>query len=99
MSSFEIKSVYPLELFSLDTLVYTHPAVSTMRINVENPRLIYEYTNYYLGKSQDLTTYPSKKCKVNNCIKCSFVFTSNFLICDRCESGFYLVNNLCMKNN
>ena len=96
---FEIKSVYPLELFSLDTLVYTHPAVSTMRINVENPRLIYEYTNYYLGKSQDLTTYPSKKCKVNNCIKCSFVFTSNFLICDRCESGFYLVNNLCMKNN
>jgi len=95
---FDIKTTYPIEPISVSSYVYNHPAVSSFKINVRNPRFIRDFYKYFSGKAQDISTYASKLCGKGNCVKCSYV-PNKSIICDRCDKGFKLVNNICLKAN
>jgi len=95
---YDIQSIYPLQSISASSLVYTHPSVDAVRINVNNSRFLYDYNLNIRGKSQDTSTYPSKRCG-QECVKCSFVPKGLIFNCDRCEKGYILINNACLKSN
>ena len=94
---YDITPSYPLETLNLKTLIYSHPSISNVRFNVQNPRYVYELNNYYIGKSQDLTTYPSNVCG-SDCVKCSYEIPSQTMLCTRCPKNYKLVNNQCLKS-
>jgi hypothetical protein len=94
---YDITPSYPLETLNLKTLIYSHPSISNVRFNVQNPRYVYELNNYYIGKSQDLTTYPSNACG-SDCVKCSYEIPSQTMLCTRCPKNYKLVNNKCLKS-
>jgi len=95
---YDINTVYPLQSISMTTLIYSHPLLYDFRINVNNSRFIYDYNLNIKGKSQDMTNFASKRCGAD-CLKCSFVPKGMIFSCDRCQKGYVLINNICVKSN
>ena len=95
-SSFEIKTVYPPQLITRDLMVYTHPSIRDVRINVHNPRYNFDFYRNIFAKSYALN-WTSNLCKSrNNCQKCSIAPKSTSMNCDRCHRGFQLIDNSCL---
>jgi hypothetical protein len=98
-ASYEIKTVYPPQPLTSDVIIYTHPAVSSARINVHNPRFNFDFY-YNVFKKTFASTYPSNLCRSKaHCEKCSIIPSSTAIFCDRCANGSKMINNLCLDES
>jgi hypothetical protein len=98
-ASFEIKTIYPPQPITRDVIIYTHPSVSSLRLNVHNPRFNFDFY-YNIFKKSFANHYSSNLCRSrNNCEKCSIIPKSTALFCDRCANGFKMIGNLCLDES
>jgi len=99
-ASYNIKTVYPPLPASSDSEIFSHPAVSNVRLNIHNPRFSYDFYLNIFNKGIFTSTFPSGLCKSKrHCEKCSFVPNSASLSCNRCQKGFIMVNSVCFGEN
>ena len=98
-TSFHITTIYHSIPITRDTVVYSHPAVKDVRINVHNPRFNFDFYSNIFPKSYT-SVYSSSQCKSRrSCEKCTAVSGSTKLMCDRCAKGYKMVHNFCFKEN
>jgi hypothetical protein len=100
MVPFDITLANAPQMISLTSMIYNHPAITNIRLNVVNPRFDYDFENYYY-QSQMFTDdrITSGICSSNdkNCSKCIFVTADNSLSCNKCVNSFKLVDTICLN--
>jgi hypothetical protein len=98
-ASYEIKTVYPPQPITRDTVIYTHPSISNVRVNVHNPRFNFDFY-YNILQTAWGTTYASNLCRSRaHCEKCSIIPQATSLYCDRCVKGYKMINNMCLDES
>jgi hypothetical protein len=95
---YDIQTVYPLQSISLTSMVYSHPLLNNFKITVNNPRFLNRYDLTTKCETQDNKTITSNRCGTE-CLNCTFVPKAMIFSCDKCQAGYVLINNVCMKSN
>jgi len=98
-ATYEIKTIYPPQPITRDTVIFNHPSISNFRLNIHNPRFNVDFFQNIISKSY-ANTYHSKLCKSKkNCEKCALIPKSTALFCTRCTKGFKMINNMCLSES
>jgi hypothetical protein len=96
-ASYTIATVYTPQPITRDTMVYTHPALNNLRINVHNPRFNFDFYKNILPKGYNVL-HNSALCRSKtNCDKCSIIADTPTIFCQKCSNGFKMINNMCLK--
>jgi len=94
---YEISLQYIPGSINMNTLIYNHPAVNNVRVNVLNPRVNSDTQKYIVDTGLWSRSYSTDLCKsFKNCQKCLYVPNTK-LSCTRCAKGYQLINNICYK--
>jgi hypothetical protein len=87
----------PLNLFSL---IYNHPSISNLNLNIIQPRLDTDVQKHAVAHLA--IDYPSKLCESINsegtCKNCVYPEFSNTGFCTYCATGYHLINGVCVKS-
>ena len=98
-ASYEITTIYPPQPITRDTVIYSHPSITGVRINVHNPRFNFDFYYNIFSKTYG-STYPSLLCRSrSHCEKCAIIPKATSLFCERCAKGYKMINNMCLDES
>jgi len=96
----DIKLNWSPDPISYTSMIYSHPAVSKMRVYTRNPRFSIDFFENINNKSQDSTAFTSSLCgkgSAATCQKCTTVTSSTYFSCDKCKDGYSVFNSRCYQ--